>query len=384
MARKPQFGSIYRRGSRWWIKYFRDGKPFWESSGSSKQTDAQRLLDQRRAEIYSGTHIEGHARRVLVTELLDGLVRDYKINGKAEDWCESVVRVHLTPYFGEMRAAKVRPDDAEKFIEFRQSDGASNSTINKEIALLRRAFNLAKRAGKLSVVPLFPAKLAERNVRKGFFERDEFVRHREALPQHLKPVTTFAYWTGCRKGEILGLKWVQVDLQQRVVRLDPGDTKNDESRIIPLAGELLEMLRMQKDIRDEKWANCQWVFFRSGKRIVDFRCAWEKACGVADLIDGEGKPSKLFHDLRRTGVRNLVRAGVPERVAMAISGHKTRSIFDRYNIVSERDLHDAARKLNDYITDSENQLQRDGDNVVTIAQTGSKSSPGKSDSKLLN
>ena len=270
MARKPQFGSIYRRGSRWWIKYFRDGKPFWESSGSSKQTDAQRLLDQRRAEIYSGTHIEGHARRVLVTELLDGLVRDYKIHGKAEDWCESVVRVHLTPYFGEMRAAKVRPDDAEKFIEFRQSDGASNSTINKEIALLRRAFNLAKRAGKLSVVPLFPAKLAERNVRTGFFERDEFVRHREALPQHLKPVTTFAYWTGCRKGEILGLKWVQVDLQQRVVRLDPGDTKNDESRIIPLAGDCLRCSACRKTSETRNGQTASGCFFAAVRELLIF------------------------------------------------------------------------------------------------------------------
>jgi integrase len=382
MPKKPQFGSIYQRGSRWWIKYFRDGKPFWESSGSTKQSDAQRLLDKRRAEIYAGTHIEGPARRILVSEFLEGLVRDYKINGKAEDWCESVVRVHLKPFFGEMRAAKVRPDDAEKFIEQRQSEGASNSTINKEIALLRRSFNLAKRSGKLSVVPLFPAKLAEKNVRKGFFERDEFIKHRDALPQHLKPVTTFAYWTGCRKGEILGLTWSHVDLRQRVVRLEPGETKNDESRMIPLAGELLEMLRMQKDIRDEKWAGCQWVFFRSGKKIVDFRGAWEKACEAADLINSEGKPTKLFHDLRRTGVRNLIRAGVPERVAMAISGHKTRSVFDRYNIVSERDLHEAARRLSNYIANSENQV--DSDNVVTMALESAKSSRGESAPKLLN
>jgi integrase len=232
------------------------------------------------------------------------------------------------------------------------------------------------------VVPLFPAKLAEKNVRKGFFERDEFIKHRDALPQHLKPVTTFAYWTGCRKGEILGLTWSHVDLRQRVVRLEPGETKNDESRMIPLAGELLEMLRMQKDIRDEKWAGCQWVFFRSGKKIVDFRGAWEKACEAADLINSEGKPTKLFHDLRRTGVRNLIRAGVPERVAMAISGHKTRSVFDRYNIVSERDLHEAARRLSNYIANSENQV--DSDNVVTMALESAKSSRGESAPKLLN
>jgi integrase len=382
MPRKPQFGSIYKRGSVYWIKYYRDGKPFYESSQSDKQGDAQRLLNKRRAEIFTGSHVEGFARRILVSELLDGLVRNYKINRKSVDWCESRVRVHLKPFFGDMRAAKVRPDDAEKFIEYRQSKGASNSTVNKEIALLRRSFNLAKRSGKVTVVPLFPAKLAERNVRKGFFERNEFLKHRDALPEHLKPVTTFAYWTGCRKGEILGLTWTQVDLRERVVRLEPGQTKNDESRIIPLAGELLEMLRMQKDIRDEKWAGCPWVFFRGGKKIVDFRGAWENACEDADLVDGEGKPMKLFHDLRRTGVRNLIRAGVPERVAMAISGHKTRSVFDRYNIVSERDLHDAARRLSNYIAESEN--NRDGDNAVTLPQGSSKSGPTESTPKLLN
>jgi len=234
------------------------------------------------------------------------------------------------------------------------------------------------------VVLQFPAKLAERNVRKGFFERDEFLRHRESLPPHLKPVTTFAFWTGCRKGEILGLKWAQVDLQERVVRLEPGETKNDSARIIPLAGELLEMLRMQKEIRDEKWAGCPWVFFRHGKRLIDFRGSWELACKAAGLVNEKGEPSKLFHDLRRTGVRNLVRAGVPERVAMAISGHKTRSVFDRYNIVDERDLHDAARKLNNYIAESEVQLRGAGDNAVTVAQNSPEGSAGKSASKLLN
>ena len=106
------------------------------------------------------------------------------------------------------------------------------------------------------------------------------------------------------------------------------------------------MLKMQKEIRDEKWPGCPWVFSRGGKRIVDFRYEWDNACVAAKLVDQKGQSTKLFHDLRRTGVRNMVRAGIPERVAMAISGHKTRSIFDRYNIVSERDLHDAARKLN--------------------------------------
>jgi integrase len=385
MPTKPKFGSIYKRGGVWWIKYYRDGKPFYESSGSVKSGDAQRLLGQRRAEIFAGTHLGNAARKITISELLDDLVRDYKVNGKDAVWCEGVVRNRLRPYFGAMRATKLTYSDAMLYVEQRQAGDAPNSTINKEVALLRRSYNLAKRAGKVATVPLLPARLTENNVRKGFFEREEFLRLRAALPDEIKPVVTFAYWTGCRRGEILSLRWCQVDLHQGVVRLEPGETKNDEGRLIPLAGELLEMLQMQKDIRDLKWPECPWVFFRTGKPIKTFTGAWTTGCIAAELFQIEGGhevPTRLFHDLRRTGVRNLVRAGVPERVAMAISGHKTRSVFDRYNIVSERDLHDAARRLNAYVAEAEK--IRDGDNVVTVAQNTATLSAGHRAAKLLN
>ena len=256
MPRRPKFGSVYQRGAVWWIKYYRDGKPFWESSQSKKQTDAERLLVQRRAEIFNGTHLESKARKVLVGELLDDLVRDYKTNGKDHNWCGGVVTNRLRPAFGAVRAVRVAYTDGQRYVEQRQDQGAPNATINREIALLRRAFNLARRAGKLAVSPLFPSKLAENNVRKGFFERAEFLKLRDALPIEIKPLATFAYWTGCRRGEILSLLWLQVDVLRGVVRLECGETKNGEARIIPIAGELLEMLKMQKQIRDELWPSC--------------------------------------------------------------------------------------------------------------------------------
>jgi integrase len=162
-------------------------------------------------------------------------------------------------------------------------------------------------------------------------------------------VLTFAYFTGCRKGEILALQWHQVDVSERVVRPEPDETKNDIGRTIFLTPELYDVLAMQRGIRDRYFPECPWVFFRAGHRILDFKGAWAKACKGAGLVDRDGEPDKLFHDLRRTGVGSLVRAGVPERVAMLISGHKTRAVFDRYNIVSESDLKDAARKLGEYV-----------------------------------
>ena len=179
-----------------------------------------------------------------------------------------------------------------------------------------------------------------------------FLAVRRALPEEIRPVLTFAYYTGCRKGEILSLRWSQVDLTERVVRLEPGETRNDEARMIPLAPDLYEVLKIQKQTRDQYFPESPWVFSRAGEQILDFRAAWEAACKTAGLVATIGdkeKHTRLFHDLRRTGVRNLIRAGVPKRVAMTISGHKTRSNFDRYNIVSESDLKDAARRLGEYL-----------------------------------
>ena len=173
-----------------------------------------------------------------------------------------------------------------------------------------------------------------------------------------------------REREILSLLWAQVDLVERVVKLDPGTTKNDEGRTVPLDGELYEALAFQRQVWDERYPDCPWIFFRDGQPIgKDFREPWAKEAKaaatrkdrpVATLWDSEReRPAKLFHDLRRTGVRNLVRAGVPERVAMLISGHKSRSVFDRYNVVSERDIRDAGRKLTEYLCSKDEHESRD-------------------------
>ena len=191
--------------------------------------------------------------------------------------------------------------------------------------------------------------LKESNVRKGFFEHDEFLALRNALPSHLKPVVTFAYHTGWRKREILGLTLDKVDLKQGIVRLDPGETKNEEGRIIYLNDELMKELKaLQKD----RPSGCAYVFHHNGEPIRDFRGSWDAACiqaGLWRMDKGEEGneikvPTKIFHDFRRTAVRNMIRSGIPERVAMMISGHKTRSVFDRYHIVSDKDLKEAAQK----------------------------------------
>ncbi len=283
--------------------------------------------------------------RVRFEALAQDFLNDYRIHGKRSlDKAERSVR-HLQRFFGGMRAVDIATDKVRTYISERQHEAVSNAEINRELAALKRMFNLAlqQTPPKVPQQPYIPM-LQEHNVRKGFFEHDEFIALRAALPPKLRPVVTFAYHTGWRKQEMLRLMWECIDLQARVVRLDPGTTKKRDGRLIYLDGELLEVVTTLKQEHDLHYPHCTWVFHRHGVPIKDFRAAWDAACRAVGL---EGR---LFHDFRRTAVRNMVRAGIPERVAQQISGHKTRSVFDRYYIVSDSDLREAARRHAAYVT----------------------------------
>ena len=220
--------------------------------------------------------------------------------------------------------------------------------------MLRCAFNLAREQTppRVGRTPNFP-KLSEPSPRAGFFEHEEYLALRAELPDDLRPVLISGYYSGCCKGKILSIGCNQVDLLARLVRLEPATTKNDEARSLPLWGELLETVRMQLEIRTRCWPQCPWLFFRHGQRIKSMKDAWHEACKRAGLwnpdLGKNGRPWRLFHDLRRTGVRNLIRAGVPERIAMEISGHKSRSMLDRYNIVTPRDIREAGYRMELYL-----------------------------------
>ena len=195
------------------------------------------------------------------------------------------------------------------------------------------------------VRPYIPM-LAEAAPRSGFFEREEFERVRSQLPEAIRPVVTFAYLTGWRvHSEILSLQWRNVDMKAGILTLDPGSTKNKDGRTFPFGvmAELQTLLEGQRrattKIENARDLICPWVFHRNGRRIKDFRKAWEQACEAA------GVPGRIPHDFRRTAVRNLERAGVSRSMAMKLTGHRTESVYRRYAIVSEADLSEGARKL---------------------------------------
>src|SRR5688572_26827146 len=355
-------GMTYQRGAVWWVKYYRSGRPMRESSGSTKESDAIQLLKIREGDIAHGLPVNPKLNRIRFDEAAEDLKTEYAVNGRrSADELERRIRLHLLPHFGGRRLASITTADVNTFILKRRADvmvfgededrrerKVSNGEINRELTTLKRIFNLARQNGQLTHVPHIPM-LKERNVRTGFFEREQIIRIVGNLPPAIRPAVQLAYITGWRiPSEVLPLQWRHVDFEARVVRLDPHTTKNDEGRTFPFTDALEQVLEAQKAEHDRLKAEdviCPWVFNRTnkkvkGKRITTFIKAFRAACTKA------GCPGRIPHDLRRTAVRNLVRAGVPERVAMQMTGHKTRSVFERYNIVSECDLVEAAKKLN--------------------------------------
>ena len=316
LYRRKQDGTL-----NWWASYTIGGKRIRESTGTPDKEEAGKFLAKR----LLGKTVPNKAS---IGALLDALITDYEVNGKDAAWCRTYVETHIRPYFGGFKAERLDKATINLFIKQKLDADYSNATINRCIALLHRSFTLAE-------CP-FPRieKLAENNVRTGFVENDKFWYFYQRLPQHLKALSLFAYETGCRRSEITSIKWSQLDLQFGFVRLLPGETKNKEGRVIPLSPMTVFLISKLPHVSE-------YVFTYRNKRLRNFKTGWAAACKAA----GKRYENFLFHDLRRSAVRNMVRGGTPERVAMAVSGHKTRSVFDRYNIVDEKDLQTAMKNM---------------------------------------
>ena len=335
-------GRTYQRGNIWWIQYYGQGQLFRESTRSTLKSAATSLLRLREGEIGQGRIPALLAEKTTFEELAELFLQDYHINGRKTLQRAQELVARLRKTFGRFRACRITSKHILDYIARRQSEGLANGTINRELAALKRMYRLASQQTPPLVVttPHIPH-LQENNVRQGFFTEDEYKVLRGLLPDHVKVPLIIAYWTGMRTGEVLRLQWDQLDLDRGLLRLEPGTTKNNQGRLVPLVKEVIEALWQWKQEMLQRYPTCAWVCHYRGKRLRQVpRKRWKKAC------DRSGLKGKIFHDLRRTAVRNMIRVGIPERVAMAISGHKTRSVFDRYNIVSPQDLLEAKEKLN--------------------------------------
>ncbi len=331
---------LYKRGSVWWISFNYNGQQIRRSTETSDKKLAQRIFDKLKGELAAGRHHGLDIDKVSFEDLKVCLINDYKLNSRKSLNRAELSLKHLGSFFGGMRIKDITSSLIESYIISRKQNKASNGTINRELSALKRMFSLGVRHTPPKVVnPPYVHKLKEAPPREGFFEYEEYIRLRDELPDHLKPVLTIAHFTGMRKQEILDLTWDQTNVFEEKITLKAGTTKNDQSRIIFLAGDLYGVILRQKKIRDNQYPQCPYVCFRQGRQIRNYQAGWHGACERAGL---EGK---MLHDNRRTAVRNMSRAGIPDTVTMRISGHKTRSIFDRYNITNEDDLRSAAEKI---------------------------------------
>lgn len=361
MARKDRKdrGLLERpKGSdRWWVRYYADGRAVLKFIGT--KTQARNYYDTIKTKQRAGEPVV-EPMRTTIGRLVELGVADAKAQGHRSMLAVTRFAALLNEQWGPKRAATLTTSDVLQYRALRRAGTLTtkdtdkphhnnrtwvgDSTINRELKWLRHCYRLGldHEPPLVARIPRIPL-VQERNKRTGFFEPVEFTRLRAHLPEHVKVVAVIGYHTGMRIGEILGLRWTQIDFAEGVLRLDPHATKTDEAREIPLVGEVQTTLEAWRLTTMTTYSACPFVCHYRGERLERITTAWKRATAKAGL------PGKLFHDFRRTAVRNLVRAGVDPTIAKRISGHKTDSIFSRYNIVNTADLVQAGRLLERYL-----------------------------------
>jgi integrase len=298
-----------RRGKVWWVSYYFRGREQRESSHSTNENEAAKLLKKRLGEMGRG-RVMLNEEKVAFTDMAKNYERDFKISKKRSLRSAKLSVHHLSKFFKDYRAPDITTDRVREYITRRQEEGAANASINRELSALKRMFSPQVQAGNLAAKPYIPM-LEENTARQGFLDHADFTKLRGKLPEYLQDPVSFLYHSGRTVSEMKSLEWRDVDMAGRVVRLRPELSKNKTGRVLPLRGELTEIFVRAKEKRR---LDCVHVFHNKGESIGDFRKSWRNALKEAKL------GHLLVHDLRRTAVRNLVKAGVREKVAMELSG----------------------------------------------------------------
>jgi len=346
MKRPRGYGSVFKRGRIWWFRT-RTGEMA-ESSRSTRKTDAEDQLDARLAEARCGMPAVASANRATFDDLEQLLLADMRANERRSTANVEKYRLpYLWSQFGRFRVQDITYSTAQAYIAHRLASAAP-ATVSIEMKLLRRMLVLAHRARILGAVPALPS-VSVQNTRVGFCSPQEIERVIDHLPAHAKPVVRCLYLCGWRSSEVLQLQWSRVDFAAQTMRLDARDTKTSRPRTFPfgrlpdLDGILREQRAVTTELEHERGMIIPWVFHLEGQPVRSIRTAWRRAVRLAGL------PALLPHDLRRSAARNLIRAGVSEGVTMALMGHRTRHMLDRYNITDAADLSEGVARLNEFL-----------------------------------
>jgi len=335
--------------------YDNAGKQHRESTRSTLKQVAREQLNARLAAMGRGERSPMRVKSIRYEDMRSILLNDYKRKGIAT---EKLILVDDKPtglrgtgikfldaFFKGMRVQQIDTDVLQSYRDSRTKEGTGETTVNRDIALLRRMMVLTVRQKKLQfTMPYFPMTSEAGNERTAFVTPVKFRDLLDAMPENLRPATLFFFETGCRQGARKKIIWSWVKLDEGVIDIPGGVTKNDKPTILPLSDELVRMLRKQFRNADDP------VF-----DTANMRKAFQAACVKVGLGVMTGPKVWQYrgmseYSLRHSAVRNMTRAGARETVAMSISGHKTRSVFDRYNITDTNDVKEAMQAVVRYNT----------------------------------
>ncbi len=333
-------GSKRLRGSIWWIRYWHRGKEYSESTHSVDPRVADKLLKKRLGEREAGKFHGTKQERVAYEHLKDYIRADYTKRGLRSIDTLAVRLAHLDAAFAGMRAVDITPAHLHRYQADRRAAKAAAATVNRELACLRRMFQLAAELLVLTTVPVFPKNLEENPPRQGFYTHAEVLAIRAHLAPHYQDVLDGYYVLGNRTRAMLGLTWGEVYLDSGEIRLDAARMKSKKVHVIPIGPDLLAVL--QRRLKARRLDTPLVFHYRDGQPIGDWRKAWKNAC------DEAGLSGKLRHDFRRTAARDLMHAGATEKEAMQYTGHTTASVFKRYQIVAPAEMLAVANRLAAY------------------------------------
>jgi len=327
-------GTVYKRGDKWWIQYFVNGLRMREAASDIKR-EAEEALKVREAEVIQGTFRRSfNIKRKDRKKIFDDMVTEYLEikSAKRSLRCDksNFNGLLTSPIFRGRPLGHITADDIEKYRDKRRED-ASGATVNRNLALLSNLFTVAIKCGYAEKNPVKRVKRYKENAgkrRRFVFSPEEIQRLMAAAPDHLRPILTVAFWTGLRKGDILGLRWDSVDFAGHAITLTM--EKTEEPIIIPMVPWLEDTLRK---LHAESEPGFPYVFKsirakRTGEisRPGDIK----KSFLVALCHSGLADRGYWFHDIRRTFATTLWGRGVSLLTIKALLGHKSITTTERY------------------------------------------------------
>src|SRR5690242_5481390 len=274
---KPKDDSGYEVAA-WWVKVTHNGRPYYKSTGTANRREAERFLKRELAKLEHGTFVEPKFERITIAELLADSVMRYRAEGNQNEATRTERRwnLHLRPTFGQMRANSLGTDAMRTYRAKRVAEGASNTSVNRELQILRKAYRLAAESDppKVQRIPRFSFP-REDNARKVFIDADSAARLRAAASMEglwARVYLEMLFTLGWRKTELIQLQAKNVDLATKCLRIET--SKNGEPREVPLTLSLatwLEALVVRKKPEEALFP------------VKDFRYAWKRICRAAGV-----------------------------------------------------------------------------------------------------